>query len=136
MLCMLGTPAGLLLGYFVGKLMLPMVMKVGIYTEEKHPCFRKSLDFCECRGVYGADGAFVCLEARKDCGKGVAHRGASLYRAAEKNKKEKKSRKGARVWRMAFSNLGRSKGADRGGHLLAVSDGDPSEQCVYHYPFH
>lgn len=109
-LCMLGTPAGLILGYFVGKLMLPMVMKVGTYTEESTHVSANPWIFA---GAAVFTVLTVLLSAWKPAriaGRVSPIEALRYTEQQKKTKREKKSRKGARVWRMAFSNLGRSKG--------------------------
>ena len=110
LLCLLGTPAGLLLGYFVGKLMLPLIMKVGDYAEG-------SIHVSANPWIFAGAALFtvltVLLSAWKPAriaGKVSPIEALRYTEQQKKTKKEKKSRKGARVWRMAFSNLGRSKG--------------------------
>jgi putative ABC transport system permease protein len=110
LLCLLGTPAGLLLGYFVGKLMLPLIMKVGDYAEG-------SIHVSANPWIFAGAALFtvltVLLSAWKPAriaGKVSPIEALRYTEQQKKTKREKKSRKGARVWRMAFSNLGRSKG--------------------------
>lgn len=109
-LCLLGLPAGLLIGFFAGKLLLPAVVAVGktggtdIVVSPKPWIFAGASLFTICTVLLsewkpGRIASKVSpVEALHGAGEGKTR------------KKQKKSVRGGRIGRMAFSNLGRNKG--------------------------
>lgn len=108
-LSLYGIPLGLAAGYLLGKLLMPLLMAGSIYQKED---IRISLNpliflgaavlslftvFVSCRKPGKIAASVSCVEAVKYAEDG------------KQGRKRKKSTDGGRLYRMAFSNLGRNK---------------------------
>ncbi|HIX29407.1 MAG TPA: ABC transporter permease [Candidatus Blautia stercoravium] len=107
-LCGVGLPLGAVMGYFLGQLLLPMLARISTYTGSGGFYFNVWIL------VFGC--AFSLLTVLVSCRKPVRIAGnvspVEAVRYTEgglKRKRIKKSKKGAKIARMAFSNLGRNK---------------------------
>ena len=79
LLCLIGIPAGLLLGYGIGAVLVPVVLRstqlgVGITTISTSPVI-----LCWLRAVCSADSALVLLQARKNGSQGFSGGGYQIY---------------------------------------------------------
>ena len=108
LLCVVGIPVGLLLGYGVGAALTPVVMArttfgAGITTISTSPL------------IFLASGLFAlgtvllsCSRPGRIAGK-VSPVEATKYTEAVKTKRKRRTTRGAKVHQMAFANLGRNK---------------------------
>lgn len=111
-LCILGIPAGLLLGYLAGKVLLPVIMTVGgsTYAEADVRVSPQPWIFL------GAALFTVITVLISEWRPGRIAAKVSPVEAlhytdqGKRRKKLKKSTDGGKITRMAFSNLGRNKG--------------------------
>lgn len=109
LLSLAGIPLGLLLGFFIGKVLFPFAMSVmnmgGMkITLRFHPAIL----------LFGAVFSLItvllgCRKPGKIAGSVSPVEAVRYSEGTLKRKKEKHSEKGARVHRMAMSNLGRNK---------------------------
>ncbi len=106
---LMGIPAGLLLGFVVGTGIVPKVLSISLFKNQEFTASANPLIFL------GA-AAFTMLTVWISTGKPA--RIASKVSPVEavrytdgggKAKKQKKSTDGGKLWKMAFSNLGRNK---------------------------
>lgn len=107
-LSLAGIPVGLLLGFLIGKVIFPFVMSITAYQVEVE------LRFDPLILIFGAvfSTATVLLGCRKPGKIAGAVSPVEAVRYSEgtvKRRREKKSHTGARIHRMALSNLGRNK---------------------------
>ena len=107
-LCVVGIPIGLLLGYGVGASLTPVVMArttfgAGVSTVSTSPL------------IFFASALFALITVLLSCSRPgkiaskVSPVEATKYTETMKSKKEKRSTRGAKVYQMAFANLGRNK---------------------------
>ena len=107
-LCIAGIPAGLLLGYGVGASLTPVVMArttfgVGVSTVSTSPL------------IFLASALFALITVFLSCSRPgkiaskVSPVEATKYTETVKSKKEHRTTRGAKVYQMAFANLGRNK---------------------------
>ena len=109
LLCIVGIPIGLFLGYGVGASLTPVVMArttfgVGVSTISTSPF------------IFLASALFALLTVLLSCSRPgkiaskVSPIEATKYTEIVKNKKKHRTTRGAKVYQMAFANLGRNKG--------------------------
>ena len=107
-LCVAGIPAGLLFGYGVGAFLTPVVMArttfgAGVSTVSTSPL------------IFLASAMFALLTVMLSCARPgkiaskVSPVEATKYTETVKSKKKQRSTRGAKVYQMAFANLGRNK---------------------------
>ena len=107
-LCVAGIPAGLLLGYGVGAFLTPVVMArttfgAGVSTVSTSPL------------IFLTSALFALLTVMLSCARPgkiaskVSPVEATKYTETVKSKKKKRTTRGAKVYQMAFANLGRNK---------------------------
>ena len=107
-LCVVGIPIGLLLGYGVGASLTPVVMArttfgAGVSTVSTSPL------------IFFASALFALITVLLSCSRPgkiaskVSPVEATKYTETMKSKKKKRSTHGAKVYQMAFANLGRNK---------------------------
>ncbi len=108
LLCLIGIPAGLLLGYGIGAVLVPVVLRstqleVGITTISTSPV------------IFVGSVLFALLTVLLSCSKPgkmaarVSPVEATKYTDAMQTKKKQRSTRGAKLHQMAFANLGRNK---------------------------
>ena len=108
LLCLIGIPAGLLLGYGIGAVLVPVVLRstqleVGITTISTSPV------------IFVGSVLFALLTVLLSCSKPgkmaakVSPVEATKYTDAMQTKKKRRSTRGAKLHQMAFANLGRNK---------------------------
>ena len=108
LLCLVGIPAGLLLGYGIGAVLVPVVLRstqleVGITTISTSPV------------IFVGSVLFALLTVLLSCSKPgkmaarVSPVEAAKYTDAMQTKKKQRSTRGAKLHQMAFANLGRNK---------------------------
>ena len=107
-LCVVGIPIGLLLGYGVGASLTPVVMArttfgAGVSTVSTSPL------------IFFASALFALITVLLSCSRPgkiaskVSPVEATKYTETMKSKKKKRTTRGAKVYQMAFANLGRNK---------------------------
>ena len=107
-LCVAGIPAGLLLGYGVGAFLTPVVMArttfgAGVSTVSTSPL------------IFLASALFALLTVMLSCARPgkiaskVSPVEATKYTETVKSKMKQRTTRGAKVYQMAFANLGRNK---------------------------
>lgn len=107
-LCIVGIPVGLLLGYGVGASLTPVVMArttfgVGVSTVSTSPL------------IFFASALFALITVLLSCSRlgkiasKVSPVEATKYTEIVKSKKKHRTTRGAKVYQMAFANLGRNK---------------------------
>lgn len=118
--CM-GIPAGMLLGFFVGKALVPQVIKMTAYEDGEAAVSANPLIFIGA-ALFTLATVFISIRKPAKIAARVSPVEAVRYtEGAElsvlrrrKNKREKdkqkKSTDGGKIWKMAWSNLARSKG--------------------------
>ena len=108
LLCLIGIPAGLLLGYGIGAVLVPVVLRstqldAGITTISTSPV------------IFLGSMLFALLTVLLSCSKPgkmaarVSPVEATKYTDAMQTKKKQRSTRGAKLHQMAFANLGRNK---------------------------
>lgn len=108
-LCILGTPAGLLLGYFTGKILVPVIARVGQPGEVEVVVHPNPWIFVGA-AVFTAFTVLISQWKPARVAARVSPIEAVRYTERQiKRKRAKKSRNGGKIWRMAFSNLGRNR---------------------------
>lgn len=108
-LCVVGIPVGLLLGYGVGAALTPVVMAnattfgAGVTTISTSPL------------IFLVSALFALITVLLSCARPgriaakVSPVEATKYTEVMKSKKKRRSTRGAKVYQMAFANLGRNK---------------------------
>ena len=107
-LCIVGIPAGLLLGYGIGASLTPVVMArtsfgAGVSTVSTSPL------------IFFASALFALITVFLSCSRPgkiaskVSPVEATKYTETVKSKKKRRTTRGAKVYQMAFANLGRNK---------------------------
>lgn len=108
LLCVIGIPAGMLLGYGVGAVLTPVVMArttfgAGITTISASPL------------IFLASALFALVTVLLSCSRPgkiaskVSPVEATKYTEIVRSKKKRRTTRGAKVHQMAFANLGRNK---------------------------
>lgn len=108
LLCAVGIPMGLLLGYGVGALLTPVVMAqttfgAGVTTISTSPL------------IFLASALFALVTVLLSCARPgriaakVSPVEATKYTEAVQTRKKRRTTRGAKVYQMAFANLGRNK---------------------------
>lgn len=107
-LCVAGIPAGLLLGYGVGAFLTPVVMARTTFGADVSTVSTSPL-------IFLASALFALLTVMLSCARPgkiaskVSPVEATKYAETVKSKKKQRSTRGAKVYQMAFANLGRNK---------------------------
>ena len=107
-LCVAGIPAGLLLGYGVGAFLTPVVMARTTFGADVSTVSTSPL-------IFLASALFALLTVMLSCARPgkiaskVSPVEATKYTETVKSKKKQRSTRGAKVYQMAFANLGRNK---------------------------
>ena len=107
-LCVAGIPAGLLLGYGVGAFLTPVVMARTTFGASVSTVSTSPL-------IFLASALFALLTVMLSCARPgkiaskVSPVEATKYTETVKSKKKKRTTRGAKVYQMAFANLGRNK---------------------------
>lgn len=105
----LGIPAGLLAGFFIGRAVLPKMMDIISLQSATSEVPVNPLIFIGA-AVFSLGTVFISVGRPAKMAAKVSPVEALRYTEGNTlKKKEKHSRKGGRIWRMALSNLGRSK---------------------------
>ena len=108
LLCLLGIPAGLLLGYGIGSLLIPQII---MNTSISVSAATRSV----CPVIFLFSALFAMGTVLLSCSRpgriaaGVSPVEAARYTEATAGKKKKKRTSGAKIQQMAFSNLGRNR---------------------------
>ncbi len=111
MLCVLGMPAGLVIGYFIGKVLLPLVLSAGDSTGNHevmiapHPWIFIGSALFTVITVLLSEWKPARIASKVSPVEALHYTEQGRYA-----KKAKKSTDGGKPARMAFSNLGRNKG--------------------------
>lgn len=110
-LCVIGIPIGLFIGFFLGKWMVPFVMARSSYGDNEVSVSADPRIFIGSAlfalvTVLISEGRPAKLAARVSPIEALRY----MEGDAVHKKKKKKSTGGAKIWRMALSNLGRNKG--------------------------
>lgn len=109
-LCLLGVPAGLVLGFLCGKLMLPMIAQVRSFEKSSIAVSPQPWIFI---GAAVFTVFTVIISERRPARIAAKVSPVEALRYTEhglRRKKQKKTTDGGKIGRMAFSNLGRSRG--------------------------
>ena len=107
-LCVAGIPAGLLLGYGVGAFLTPVVMARTTFGASVSTVSTSPL-------IFLASALFALLTVMLSCARPgkiaskVSPVEATKYTETVKSKKKQRTTRGAKVYQMAFANLGRNK---------------------------
>ena len=107
-LCAVGIPVGLLLGYGVGAALTPVVMSKTTFGANVTTVSTSPL-------IFAASALFELVTVLVSCSRPgrIASRVSPVegtkYTEVIRSKKKKRSSRGAKVYQMAFANLGRSK---------------------------
>ncbi len=128
LLCLIGIPAGLLLGYGIGAVLMPVVLRstkldAGITTISTSPA------------IFLGSMLFALLTVLLSCSKPgkmaakVSPVEATKYTDVMQTKKKQRSTRGAKLHQMAFANLGRNKKKDGAGGVVSGTVGD-TVQCA------
>ncbi|MGI6005930.1 MAG: ABC transporter permease [Ruminococcus sp.] len=108
LLSLLGIPLGLLGGFFLGCMLLPVIFDVSVYGAQGVSISANPVIFI---GAALFSLFTVGISTRKPAriAARVSPVEAAKFAGISTKKKEKKSSGGAKIWRMALSNLGRNK---------------------------
>lgn len=108
-LSLMGIPAGLLLGFLVGRWVVPMVLELTTYGNEGTAVSMNPLIFAGA-AAFALVTVFISIRRPAKIAAGVSPVEAARYTDGSAGKKrQKKSRGGGRPGRMALSNIGRSR---------------------------
>ena len=108
LLCVVGIPAGLLLGYGIGAWLTPIVLK-GTTVVGTHVTISSSPVIFAGSAIFAVITVFLsCTKPGKMAAK-VSPVEATKYTECVSVKKKRRSSHGAKVYQMAFANLGRNK---------------------------
>ncbi len=110
-LCLMGTPAGLFLGFLAGKIIFPVISQTalsgekGAFSVSPHP------------GIFAGAAIFTIVtvlisewKPARIAGKVSPMEALRYTEYGKRCRKQKRTTDGGKLFRMAFSNLGRSKG--------------------------
>lgn len=107
-LCGVGIPIGAVLGYLGGQFLVPILAKSGIYAGGSS--FYFNFWILIFGGVFSLFTVMIsCRKPAKIAGNVSPVEAVRYTEGNLKRKRSKKSKKGAKIARMAFSNLGRNK---------------------------
>ena len=107
-LCIVGIPAGLLLGYGVGAALMPVVMARTTFGVAASTVSSSPL-------IFLASALFALITVLLSCSRPgkiaskVSPVEATKYTEIVKSKKKQRTTRGAKVYQMAFANMGRNK---------------------------
>ena len=108
LLCVVGIPIGLLLGYGIGAWLTPIVLK-GTTIVGTHVTISSSPVIFAGSAIFAVITVFLsCAKPGKMAAK-VSPVEATKYTECVMTKKKRRSSRGAKVYQMAFANLGRNK---------------------------
>lgn len=108
LLCIAGIPIGMLLGYGVGVALVPVVLRNTTYGDTIVALSASPM-------IFAGSALFSLFTVLLSCARPgrlaakVSPVEATKYTEAAKNKKKKRTARGARVHQMAFANLGRNR---------------------------
>lgn len=108
LLCVIGIPAGMLLGYGVGAVLTPVVMARTTFGAEITTISASPLIFLASALFALVTVLLSCSRPGKIASK-VSPVEATKYTEIVRNKKKRRTTRGAKVYQMAFANLGRNK---------------------------
>lgn len=110
MLSLLGIPLGLLGGFFVGKALVPALMEQSAYAGSAVKVSPNPLIFAGA-SIFALITVWISTYKPGKMAAKVSPVQAAGYtdQTPSRGKKLKKSKKGGKIWRMAFANLGRNK---------------------------
>lgn len=108
LLCVLGIPVGLLLGYWIGAALMPSVMAMTNFGAEMTTISTSPLIFLG-SALFALITVFLsCSRPGKIAAK-VSPVEATRYTEVVQSKKKRRTTRGAKVYQMAFANLGRNR---------------------------
>lgn len=108
LLCVVGIPVGLLLGYWIGAAVMPSVMAITNYGSEMTTISNSPLIFLG-SALFALITVFLsCSRPGKIAAK-VSPVEATRYTEVVQFKKKRRTTRGAKVYQMAYANLGRSR---------------------------
>ena len=108
LLCVIGIPAGMLLGYGVGAVLTPVVMARTTFGAETTTISASPLIFLASALFALVTVLLSCSRPGKIASK-VSPVEATKYTEIVRSKKKRRTTRGAKVYQMAFANLGRNK---------------------------
>lgn len=108
LLCIIGIPAGLILGYGVGAVLTPVVMKRMTLGAVSTSLSSSPLIFLGAALFSLITVIFSCFRPGRIAGK-VSPVEAAKFTSKQNTRKKKRSTRGAKIHQMAFANLGRNK---------------------------
>lgn len=107
-LCVIGVPVGLLIGYGIGVLLTPVVLRSSTIVGSATTISSSPFIFAG-SAIFAVMTVFLsCRKPGKMAAK-VSPVEAAKYTEQTKTKKKSRSFRGAKVYQMAFANLGRNK---------------------------
>ena len=108
LLCVVGIPVGLLLGYWIGAALMPSVMAMTNFGAEMTTISTSPLIFLG-SALFALITVFLsCARPGRIAAK-VSPVEATRYTEVIQSKKKHRTTRGAKVYQMAFANLGRNK---------------------------
>lgn len=107
-LCVIGIPIGLLLGYIIGVVLTPMAISNTSINEDMSTISTSPIIFIASTLFALITVILSCRRPGKIAGK-VSPVEATKYTEVSKSKKKSRNTRGAKVYQMAFANLGRHK---------------------------
>ena len=107
-LCIVGIPAGLLLGYGVGASLTPVVMARTTFGVAASTVSSSPLIFLA-SALFALITVFLSCSRPGKIASKVSPVEATKYTETVKSKKKRRTTRGAKVYQMAFANLGRNK---------------------------
>lgn len=108
-LCLMGIPAGLILGFLIGRWIVPMMLDLTVYGGGRSAVSMNPLIFAGA-AAFALITVFISIRKPAKIAAGVSPVEAARYTDGSTGKrKQKKSTDGGRPGRMALSNIGRSK---------------------------
>ena len=108
LLCIIGIPAGLILGYGVGAVLTPVVMKRTTLGTVSTSLSSSPLIFLGAALFSLITVIFSCFRPGRIAGK-VSPVEAAKYTEKQNTSKKRRSTRGAKIHQMAYANLGRNK---------------------------
>ncbi len=108
-LCIIGTPAGLLLGYLAGQILLPLIISASTQSGSQAPVSPQPWIFAGATAFTVATVLISQWKPGRIAGKVSPMEALRYTDHGKAYKKQKKTTDGGKLIRMAFSNLGRSK---------------------------
>lgn len=106
----IGIPAGMLLGYFTGKAIIPLIFAISAYEVSSmdaavfHPLIFVGAAVFSMLTIWISTGKPARTAAKVSPVEAVRY-----TEGGDDKKKQKKSSDGGKIWRMAFSNVGRNR---------------------------